>query len=154
MKDVRPWLGGAVVSGALLVCGVPALWADESSTAGLKADIEVLKERLSSLETKLSEQEASRGAMVPPTAGEPGAFVQLPSGLQGVQISGFADTSYTYNLNEPNNRINTLRVFDTQSGSFMVNNAELVVEKPVSTEGPVGFRTDIDWGTDMEVPQS
>jgi len=126
----------------LSASGSPAWAADE----GLKAEVEVLRERLAKLEEKMAQQEATAAGA------EPGsAIVQLPSGLHGVQMSGFADTTYTYNFNEPNNRINTLRVFDTRSGDFMVNNVELVVEKPVSTESPVGFRTDIDWGTDMEV---
>ncbi len=137
----RDWL--FAICCVLLATG-PAWAADP----GLQAEIEVLKERLAKLEAKVSEGE---GRIVPPTGGEPATTIALPSGLHGVQISGFADTSYTYNLNEPNNRINTLRVFDTQAGSFMLNNAELVVEKPVSTESPTGFRTDIDWGTDMEV---
>jgi hypothetical protein len=126
--------------------GVGAVGPVWAADPGLQAEIEVLKERLAKLEAKLAE-----GSIVPPTAGEGASTIALPSGLHGVQISGFADTSYTYNFNEPNNRINTLRVFDTQSGSFMVNNAELVVEKPVNAESPLGFRTDIDWGTDMEV---
>src|SRR3989338_8739401 len=145
-KEVRPWLGGVVVSGALLVCGVPSLWADESATAGLKADIEVLKERLAKLETQLGE-----GAIVPPTSGEGPAVVTLPSGLQGVQMSGFVDTTYTYSFNEPETNTNTLRVFDTRSNGFLINNAQLTLDKSVSSESPVGFKTVLMFGTDAEV---
>ena len=129
----------------LLFGGMP-VWADEAGTAGLKAEIEMLKDRLSSLEGKLASQEARSAG-----ASEGNAIIQLPSGFHGVQMSGFADTTYTYNFDVPQTNTNTLRVFDTRANSFMLNNAELVVEKPVSAESPVGFRTDIDFGTDNEV---
>ena len=121
-------------------------WAAYSSEAGVKAEIEILKERLGKLESQLANQEAAKAGA------EPGhAVVQLPSGFHGVQMSGFVDTSYTYNMNEPETNVNTLRVFDTRANSVMLNNAELVIEKPVSSESPVGFRTDLDFGTDAEV---
>ena len=139
-KRAMAWL--CVVSGLLAVAR-PAWAADP----GLQAEIEVLKERLAKLEAKLDESQ-----IVPPTSGEGGpAMVQLPSGLQGVQMSGFVDTTYTYNFDVPQLRTNTLRVFDTRANSFMINNAELVLEKPVSSESPAGFRTDLDFGTDAEV---
>ena len=152
-KRLVGWRGGAVAPKLFLLFTayylLPAgtlVWADDP---GLKAEIEVLKERLAKLEEKLSAGEGDQ--IVPPTAGEGAAVIQLPSGLQGVQMSGFIDTTFTYNLNEPETNINTLRVFDTRANSFMLNNAELVIEKPVSSGSPVGFRTDIDWGTDAEV---
>lgn len=122
------------------------LWADEPVNAALKADIEVLKDRLAKLEARLAEQQAA-----PAGASAGSAVVQLPSGLRNVQMSGFVDTSLGYNFNAPQTRTNTLRVFDTQSQSFMVNNAELVLQKPVSTESPLGFKTSLMLGTDAEV---
>ena len=141
----RAWMIGL---GLLLGFGGAAtsVRADEPSNVGLKAEIEVLKDRLSDLEGKLASQEA-----VAAGASSGNGIIQLPSGLQGVQMSGFVDTTYTYNFDVPQTRTNTLRVFDTRANSFMLNNAELVVEKPVSMESPVGFRTDIDFGTDNEV---
>lgn len=140
-------MGLAVWGTSLLVLGVvsvsSAAWAGD---AGLAAEVEVLKDRLAALEAKLAGQEATAAGA------EPGhAIVQLPSGLHGVNMSGFVDTSYGYNFNEPNNRVNTLRVFDTRAGEFMINQAELVLEKPVAVDSPVGFRTDLDFGTNSEV---
>jgi hypothetical protein len=133
----------AVATGIGLAASGMPVWADDP---GLKAEVEVLRERLSKLEEKLAQQEATAAGA------EPGkAIVQLPSGLHGVQMSGHVDTAYMYNFNEPNSRVNGLRVFDTRAGDFMINSAELVVEKPVSSESPVGFRTDLDFGTDAEV---
>src|SRR3989338_3641832 len=119
------------------------VWA---SDAGLQAEIEVLKERLAKLEAKLDE-----GSIVPPTAGEGASSIALPSGLQGVQMSGFVDTTYTYNLNEPETNVNTLRAFDTRSNGFLINNAQLAIQKPVSSESPAGFKTELMFGTDAEV---
>ena len=129
--------------GLTLLVGSGAVGADEPSSAALKAEIELLKSRLSSLEQRLSTRS--------PATSTGQSTVSLPSGLQGVQMSGFVDTSYTYNLNEPNNRTSGFRVFDTRAEDFMINKAELVVEKPVSNESPVGFRTDLDFGQDSEV---
>ena len=128
--------GIRVVLGVSLLClGASGAWADDS----VKADIEVLKDRLAKLEAQQA------GA-------EPGnAVIQLPSGFSGVQMSGFVDTTYTYNFNVPQTNVNTLRVFDTRANSFMFNNAELVVDKPVSAESPVGFKTALMFGTDSEV---
>ena len=123
-----------------------SVWADEPSTAGDKAELQVLKARLEKLEQKIADQEATTSGAAPGTA-----IVQLPSGLHGVQMSGFVDTTFTYNLNNPQTRTNTLRVFDTQTNSFMINNAELVIEKPASSESPVGFKTSLMFGTDSEV---
>ena len=87
-----------------------------------------------------------------PTSGAPVAsgVAAVPSGVP-IQISGFVDTSYTYNFNAPQTNVNTLRVFDTRANSFMINNMELVLEKPVSAESPVGFRGDLDFGLDSKV---
>ena len=139
-------IGQWVMALCCILSMAAAVWADEPASAALKSEIEDLKSRLSKLESKLASQEAtSAGA-------EPGnAVVQVPSGLHGIQLSGFADTTYTYNFNAPKNNINTLRVFDTRSNSFMLNSAELNIKKPVSPESPVGFRTDLAFGTDAEV---
>ena len=131
---------GSVVGFVLLFTGMP-VWADEPGVASLKAEVEVLRDRLSRLETKLS-QSASGSA----------APMELSTmGLGGVQLGGFVDTTYAYNFNVPQTNTNTLRVFDTRANSFMLNSAELNIKKPVSAESPVGFRTDLAFGTDAEV---
>ncbi|MBI4597591.1 MAG: porin [Candidatus Omnitrophica bacterium] len=143
--NTRYWrlVVGGIIAVSMVFSASAVVLAADPATAGLSAEIEVLKERLSKLENELTAQQA--GA-------EPGsAVVQLPSGFHGVQMSGFVDTSYTYNFNEPTARTNSFRVFDTRSGDFMINNAELVIEKPVSAEAPIGFRTDLNFGADAEV---
>ena len=127
-----------LVAGAMALMPALSASADE---AALQQEIEMLKSRLAALESKASHASSS----VPVNGG-----VAVPSG-QPIEMSGFVDTSYTYNFNEPQTRTNTLRVFDTRANSFMINNAELVVEKKVSADSPTGFRVDLDFGTDSEV---
>ncbi|MEK6777748.1 MAG: porin [bacterium] len=69
--------------------------------------------------------------------------------LKGITLSGFVDTSYTYNFNRPDSGTNTLRVFDTKDNSFELDLVELVFEKK-SDEG-VGFRTDLNFGHTAQI---
>src|SRR3989338_8394866 len=121
--QVGPSLGFLLIAYCLLLSAGP-VWADESSTAGDKAELQVLKARLEKLEQKIADQEATAAG-----ADSGNAIVQLPSGLHGVQMSGFVDTTFTYNLDNPQIRTNTLRVFDTRANSFMINSAELNIKK-------------------------
>lgn len=142
---MRSTVGLAVLMAGSLVGGLSAR-ADDLSAAADKAEIQMLKARLDKLEAKMADRASQDAGAAPGTAA-----LQLPSGLQGVHMSGFVDTQYTYNFNAPETTTNTLRVFDTQANSFMINNAQLALEKPVSSESPVGFKTELMFGTDAEV---
>ncbi len=131
---------------AFLYMGVGASpgWADE--TADLKAEVAALKKRLQGLEERLSKQEQKPAPAVSTVAGE-----EIPSWVKKIDVSGFVDLSYVYNTQRPDNRANSLRVFDTEANGFQPHAFELVVQKPVSEGSPVGFRTDLDFGEDAEV---
>lgn len=68
---------------------------------------------------------------------------------KGVKISGFVDTYYSYNFNNPNSRRNISTSnplttnFDFEHNTFSLNLAELVISKGAD---PVGFRIDLDFG--------
>ncbi len=137
---------GVVVGMAMAAAGAVPVWADDPGVAGDKAELQVLRARLDKLEEKVALQEASAAGA------EPGnAVLNMPSGLSGVGISGFVDTIYSYNFNEANNRLSAFRVFDTRAGDFMINNAQINLDKAVSPESPVGFKTELMFGTDAEV---
>jgi hypothetical protein len=135
------------------------VWADEADTAALKADIEVLKQRLAQLESQVG------GGTFTGTTGigeKPGlSTLELPSGLQGLAISGYADISYVYNVAEPSpnsttgltagTRSNRGRVFDTEPNGFTPHAFELVFEKASTDTMPIGFRADVFLGDDAEV---
>ncbi|MCM8811478.1 MAG: porin [Candidatus Omnitrophica bacterium] len=121
--------------------------ADE--TADLMQEIKELKSRLASLESRLAKQEAKPSSAAALSAVSDS---DVPSWVRKVDISGFVDVSYVYNFDEPKTTgANGLRVFDTEPNGFQPNAFELVVQKPVSTDSPVGFRADLDVGEDAEI---
>src|SRR3989338_1550714 len=70
--------------------------------------------------------------------------------LKDITLSGFVDTSYTYNFNGPDSRANTARVFDTEANNFNLHAAEVVIERAPADSGGVGFRTDLFFGEDAK----
>lgn len=68
---------------------------------------------------------------------------------EGINFSGYVETSYTFNFDQPDDRTNALRIFDTRSNDFSLNVVKLTIEKPV--EDIVGFRADVVYGKDAEV---
>jgi hypothetical protein len=66
--------------------------------------------------------------------------------LDGIEMHGFASSSYTYNFNDPNSRKNVNRIFDQDHNSFKFDVGELVLLKETANVGDVGFRTDISYG--------
>jgi len=145
----------ARVVGLVLAAG--PVWADEPASAAMKAEIEVLKARLSRLESQL----ATAGMRGTTSIGEKpvAGLVELPSGLQGLALSGYVDTAYNFNFNRPdtgsgtssrNVTSNNGRVFDRVANNFTIHAAEVVLEKPNSDASPIGFRTDLFFGDDAE----
>lgn len=70
---------------------------------------------------------------------------------QPVSFSGFIDTYYSINFNEPARRVNALRNFDIAEHQFVLSLAEIAVQKKAE---PVGFRIDADFGTSNDVVQA
>ncbi len=66
--------------------------------------------------------------------------------LDGVELHGFASTSYTYNFNDPDPASNQNRIFDFDHNSFKFDVGELVLLKDAGNPGDIGFRTDITYG--------
>jgi len=123
---------------AALLGGAP-VWADEPGVAGVKAEIEVLKERLAHLETKLGTKEAAPNAPAPlatitepswPVAGiytvpdtkDLGALTGI-SWLSGTKVRGWIDTSYDVNFNHPKRS-----VVDANQGASVVKGRDVSVE--------------------------
>jgi hypothetical protein len=147
MKRLGGWLCG--VGCALLAAG--PLWAQESTDA-LKAEIEILKARLSQLERQLAGAELKGVSAI---GEKPVATMELPSGLQGLGLSGYVDVSYLYNFAESDpgsgGRTNRGRIFDSEPNGFTPHAAELVIEKQATDALPLGVRTDLFFGDDAEI---
>ena len=67
----------------------------------------------------------------------------------GFQVSGAVEASFTQNFNSPNTNLNQLRIFDTQSSSFVPMVAQLMMERPAtagSATDRIGFRARLNFG--------
>lgn len=114
-------------------------WADEgpSDTEALRKEIQSLKQRLQALEKRLESTE-KKVVEGPPL---PAERYKLPEYLHDLTISGMAVASGTYNLNEPNDRLNRFHQFDGTADTFSIDEAQLIFHK--HPEEGVGFRTDL-----------
>lgn len=136
----------------LAACCLPpsAVHADEADTAALKAEMQVLKDRLAKLERQLSSSTFTGASGIGEKPSP--ALLELPSGLRGLGISGYADVAYTFNFAEPKpTRVTRGRAFDNEPNGFTPHAFELVLEKSMDDSMPIGFRTDLVFGDDAEV---
>ncbi|MFA4981047.1 MAG: porin [Candidatus Omnitrophota bacterium] len=129
-----------------------------SETEELRKEIAALKDRLVALEARLEKSE-TRTPVIKAQNVEPdsGISAAVTSFAREIEVHGFVDTSYIFNTNTPvppNTRTNRLRVFDTEANGFMLNMAQINLEKLVSKESPVGFRIDLDFGQDAKLIHS
>jgi len=93
-------------------------------------------ERLAALESRTDAMEKQMDA--------PGLWKTL-----GFQVSGAVEASFTQNFNSPNTNLNQLRIFDTQSSSFVPMVAQLMMERPAtagSATDRIGFRARLNFG--------
>lgn len=153
MRMRQVWVLSAV---SMALLGVGVAHADEPSAAGDRAEIEVLKTRLEKLEKKMAAGPLHGGEGISGIGEKPGLpTLELPSGLAGLQMSGYADISYIYNFAESDpgssSRTNRVRTFDVEPNGFTPQAFELVLEKPMDDQMPIGFRTDLFMGDDASV---
>lgn len=66
---------------------------------------------------------------------------------QAITYNVLAEASYTYNFNQPDSGLNQYRAFDYEDHTLELDQVQLVVQKPVSKPGEVGFRLDMSAGT-------
>jgi hypothetical protein len=75
--------------------------------------------------------------------------------LGGATLSGFVDTYYGYNFNQPKSQTNTLRSFDAQNNQFGLNLIELNLDKPPDpTNSRLGYHLGLGFGQAMNVVNS
>ena len=67
------------------------------------------------------------------------------SGGQLISFTGLLDAYYSYNTNSPSNGYNDLYYTNPNSRGFGLNQAKLEID--ASGDGPIGFRTDIWFGS-------
>ncbi len=67
------------------------------------------------------------------------------------KISGFLDTTYTYDFNRPASRTTALRSFDRKTDTFLLNAAQVNIE---GSKDGIGYYSELAFGTDASVYKS
>ena len=141
------------ISVLIFSMGTPA-FADVNEIAVLKEQVEKLTKRIGELENQVQ-----RPSNIVSKAEAPaGTFVE--GALSGIRLSGFVDTAYHWNFENPVfvtptgtavDRTQSTGVFDTVADSFTLHAVKVALEKPAPATGGVGFRTDLFYGQDAKV---
>jgi len=120
---------------SFLITGSETARADDDEAT--RREIQALKNRITELERRLdkTEKTVKEG---PPL---PAERYKLPEYLHDLTLSGLAMASGTYNLNEPNDRLNRFHQFDSTANTFQVDEVQLIFHK--HPEEGIGFRTDL-----------
>jgi Putative beta-barrel porin-2, OmpL-like. bbp2 len=119
----------------------------------LQQEVETLRGEVKEL--KQQKAAGSAADTTAPTATAAAASVAaVPSTgsplFAGASVSGFVDTYYAYNLNQPASQTNTLRSFDARSNEFALNLIELNLDKPPDpTNSRLGYHLGLGFGQAM-----
>ena len=157
---------------SLLAEPVESAEPQESTLVELSEEVQSLRDRLSELEALLAKKlgvgsEAAAADAEPPeytalqpernqirvvevavTDAEPQSDEVIgpaSTGGQALSITGLLDTYYTTNFNHPEDGTNTLYYTNPNARGFGLNQAKLEID--ASGDGPVGFRSDIWFGS-------
>ncbi len=139
----------------LAALAVPVCSAQQNADA-VEKKIDDLEKQIVDLRAELA---AMKNATPPPAAAATSTTTSTteapaaaaPTGLAGLlgptTISGFVDTYYGYNSNQPASRLNQYHNFDFNSGQFGLNMIELVADKaPDAAASRVGYHVAVAFG--------
>lgn len=118
----RRWTGIVGLLGSLMLVQGPA-WGQETAPA-----VGTMEERLKAVEEA----------------------VQSPflSFLKELTFSGYVETTYNFNINDPLSLTNRLRVFDDDANQLTINNTELSISRQPTEKVPIGFGLVVNAGRD------
>ncbi len=134
----------------------------------LQAEVKALRAEVTTLKGASAPAAAPAAAEAPPASSQAAAAVvstssapaaaPAPTGLAALlgptTLSGFVDTYYGYNANQPAGRQNALRNFDINSGQFGLNMLELIADKAVDNTNRVGYHVSLGFGQAMNLVNS
>jgi len=126
----------------------------QSRVAGPRAIAEVASTTMPSLPASAPEplvHDAAPSAAAPAPAPEK---ISLSGLLGPTTLSGFVDTYYDYNSNQPASRTTALRNFDINSSQFSLNMLELIADKPSDTTNRAGYHISLGFGQAMNLVNS
>jgi hypothetical protein len=123
----------------------------------LQKEVVSLRAEVAALKQQKSTPAAAPDPAAPPpqTAAVSTASPGAASLFAGASFSGFMDTYYGYNFNQPKSQTNTLRSFDGPSNQFALNMIELNLDKPPDpTNSRLGYHLGLGFGQAMNVVNS
>jgi hypothetical protein len=122
----------------------------EKEVVSLRAEVAALKQQKSTPAAATENAVPSSQTAAVSTASPSAASL-----LGGASFSGFVDTYYGYNFNQPKSQTNTLRSFDGPSNQFALNLIELNLDKPPDpTNSRLGYHLGLGFGQAMNVVNS
>jgi hypothetical protein len=124
--------------------------ATQPTSADLAKRVDDLEKQLNDLKAQLAAQKPAEApaaaAAAPAAAPATPAPSPLAALLGSTTVSGFVDTYYEYNSNQPAGRQTAYRNFDINSSQFSLNMLELVLDKSVDKTSPVGYHIAVGFG--------
>jgi hypothetical protein len=145
----------ALVAMSLSLATVSGAHAQDANQADLAKRVEDLEKELAALKSQMAAAPApaaapAAAAAVTTPAAAPAAAPTVAGLLGPVTLSGFVDTYYGYNTNQPLSRTTAYRNFDINSDQFALNMLELVADKaPDPAASHVGFHIALGFGQAM-----
>jgi len=144
-KKTRNWKSSHLVPAAcigtvLLATGTPVFGQADARLDKLEKENAALLKRLDSLEGMVQKEGLTPSAPPP----------FLVKSLSELQISGFVQASYFYNLANPKDGVSDAYLWNSQDKSFSLNKVKLTVaSKPVASDKwDAGFKTSLMFGED------
>ena len=149
----------------LLLCPLlAAQTATPPSTADINQRIADLERQLQQLKAEVAGQaktEAPAAAPSTAVAGEAGAPAAAPGPLDGIAsvlkgstVNGLVDGYYSYNFDNPGNRVSGARLFDNETNQFALNLVELGLDKAPDASSRLGYDFTMAFGTAINVVNS
>lgn len=133
----------------------------QPTSADLAKRIDDLEKELAALKSQVAAQSAAAPAATPAAAAVTSTTAPAPavpsiaSLLGPTTLSGFVDTYYGYNSNQPASRTTAYRNFDINSSQFALNMIELVADKaPDAAASRVGYHVALGFGQAMNAVNS
>jgi hypothetical protein len=101
-------------------------------------------------------QASTPAAVAPPASGQPApAGNAVTSLLANTNVTGFVDTYYGYDFNQPHNRTTNFRAFDGPNNQFGLNLIELTFDKAPDANGSrLGYHLALGYGNAINVINS
>ncbi len=126
----------------------------ERRLAALEANPPAQASQTTSSQVVTAGAAASTSPAAPASAAE-SSTPSLANILGPVNVNGFVDTYYSYNLNQPHSLTSSFRLFDGTTDQFSLNMVELTVAKPPDAGASrLGYNLTFGFGNAMNVVNS